>query len=96
MRPVRTITAEENCRIERRGAFDVIKRDSVEPEPVGTIVLKAFRIVGYDRDCDGSLMGRYEHIDKHGEATGWEPRNVGVNEGCDIVCTLDEWRSLFS
>lgn len=63
MRPANKITAEsENFRLE--GGF--IKRDPVEPEPVGTIVLKVFRVTGYDSDCDGSLMARMENIDSQG------------------------------
>ena len=65
MRPVRKITArEENFRLEKsdqlRGA--VIRRDSIEPEPSGTIILMPFRITGYDKDCDGSLMARLAAI----------------------------------
>ena len=63
MRAVREITAEmENFRIETLGGLNVIKRDPVEPEPVGTIILMPMRVMGYDRDCDGSLMARLEMI----------------------------------
>jgi len=72
-----------------------IKRDPVEPEPVGTIVLMAFRVTGYDQDCDGSLMARLEHIDKDGEATGWEEDSVGLYPSNDLVVTAEEWRQLF-
>lgn len=96
MRPVREITAdEEDFRLERRGAFEVIRRDPVEPEPVGTIVLRAFRIAGYDRDCDGSLMARLEAIDGNGDETGWAPKKVTVSDETAIVATLDEWRAMF-
>lgn len=95
MRPVTDISGRDNARIEHRGPFDVVRRDPVEPEPAGTIVLMAFRIVGYDRDCDGSLMGRFEHIDKNGEATGWEPSSVGVDAETGLVVAGDELRKLF-
>jgi hypothetical protein len=100
MRPAREITAEEeNYRNENMFAGDsrfmVSKRDPVEPEPVGTIVLKAFRIVGYDKDCDGSLMARLECIDKDGEATGWEPKYIGLYPDTTLVVDSQELRSLF-
>lgn len=99
MRPVREITAaEENFRMERlqpSDPFAVIRRDSVEPEPVGTIVLMAFRVTGYDRDCDGSLMARLEHINKDGEPTGWDPTHIGLYPNTDLVVTAEEWRGLF-
>lgn len=100
MRPVLKITAEdENFRTEPMfpgdDRFHVIRRDPVEPEPVGTIVLMAFRITGYDRDCDGSLMARFEHIDRHGEPTGWEPSNIGLYRDTDIVVSQEEWAGLF-
>ncbi len=65
MRKIRKISAEEeNFRLESMGVPGriFIKRDPVEPEPVGTIVLKPMRVVGYDQDCDGSLMARLELI----------------------------------
>jgi hypothetical protein len=55
-----------------------VPRGPVEPVPVGTVVLMAFRITGYDRDCDGSAMARLENIDALGEATGWEEAHVGL------------------
>lgn len=96
MRPAREITAEEErFRTERRGAFEVIRRDPIEPESVGTIVLMAFRIEGYDRDCDGSLMARLESIDRDGDETGWHPTDIGIDPQTTVVATLDEWRGLF-
>jgi hypothetical protein len=97
MRPVREITAqEENFRAVPMGPFDVIRRDPIEPEPIGTIVLTAFRVVGYDPDCDGSLMARLEHIDKDGEPTGWEQNAVGLYPDTELVVTLDELKALFA
>jgi len=98
MRPVREITAnEENFRVEPIAGTNagMIRRDSVEPEPVGTLVLMAFRVTGYDKDCDGSLMARLEHIDRDGEPTGWEPTHLGLYPSTDLVVTADEWRGMF-
>lgn len=101
MRTVRVITAEEeNFRMESMPGFpdnfSTIRRDSIEPEPVGTIVLLAFRITGYDKDCDGSLMARLEHIDYENlEGTGWESTNNGLYPSTDIVVSEDEVRSLY-
>lgn len=99
MRPARKITAEEeNLRLERTNptnGFVTIKRDPVEPEPVGTIVLRAFRVVGYDRDCDGSLMARLESVDKDGNETGWDPDHISLSSDCSLVITLEELKTLF-
>lgn len=96
MRPVREITsAEENFRMELRGPFHVPKRNPVKPEPEGTIVLMAFRVTGYDPDCDGSLMARLENIDRDGEATGWEPFAIGLYPDHELVVTQDEWQGMF-
>ena len=100
MRPVREITAEEeNWRtepmIEGTDRFQVTKRDMVKPEREGTIVLMAFRVTGYDADCDGSAMARLEHIDKDGEPTGWEPSQLGLHPSTDLVVTLEEWQAMF-
>ncbi len=91
LRPVREITAEEeNFRTEPLFVAPGIeavtsRRDPVEPEPVGTIVLLAFRVVGYDPDCDGSLMARLEHIDRDGDASGWEPNCLGLYPNSELV-----------
>ena len=96
MRPVREITAEEeNFRFEPAGAFNVIRRDSVKPEPEGTIVLMAYRITGYDKDCDGSLMARLEAIDKDGKTVGGTLDSVGLYPNTDLVVTLAELQELF-
>ncbi len=99
MRPIRRITAKEsNDRFvtQRSGDPFVVRRcDPVEPEPVGTIIVMAFRITGYDPDCDGSLMARLEHIDRSGNATGWEPTHLGLYPDCDLVVELGELRDLF-
>ncbi len=96
MRPVREITsAEENFRMEGKGPFVVARRNPVKPEPEGTIVLMAFRVTGYDRDCDGSLMARLEHIDSKGDASGWEPSRIGLYPESELVVTQNEWQKMF-
>ena len=75
--------------------FSLCKRDPVEPEPIGTIVLMAFRITGYDKDCDGSLMARLEQIERDGSTTGWTPGNLGLYPSCDLVVTMEEWQEMF-
>ena len=100
MRPVREVTAEEeNFRIEPmdgRPNIGFIRRDPVEPEPVGTIVLLAFRVTGYDRDCDGSLLARLAQIDfQLLEETGWETNNHGLYQSSEIVVSDDELRKLY-
>jgi hypothetical protein len=104
MRPARAITAEEeNFRTEPMfpddpalAGMDVIKRDPVQPEPIGTIVLKAFRVIDYDRDCDGSLMARLENIESDGEATGWEVGQIGLYPSSTLVVdSVEELKALF-
>lgn len=98
MRPIKEITAkEENFRLEQvpGACFKSIKRDGVKPEPEGTIVLMAFRIIGYDPDCDGSLMVRLEQIDKEGKTTGYAPTNLGLYSSADLVVSLEEWQKMF-
>lgn len=67
MRKVREITSkEENFRVEPSDInpnIQFIKRDPIETEPIGTLLLMPMRVVGYDKDCDGSLMARLEMID---------------------------------
>lgn len=100
MRPVREVTPEEeNWRTENlipgNDRFHVTKRDTVHPEPVGTIVLMAFEVTGYDSDCDGSALARLRHIDKDGNATGWEPNNLGLSPETALVVGGIEWNSMF-
>jgi len=99
MRKVHEITAEEeNFRAVDSGvhpSMRMIKRDPVEPEPIGTIVVKAFRVTGYDSDCDGSLMARLEQIDKDGETTGWCVNCIGIGSNTGLVATQEEWNSFF-
>lgn len=95
MRRVRNIEKEENFRIETLKGFEVIRRDSIEPETIGTIILTAFRITGYDKDCDGSLMARLEHIDKNGEPTGWDVNCIGLYPDTELVISKEELLDLF-
>lgn len=102
MRPVREITAEEeNFRLENvpellPANITTIRRDPVEPESVGTIVLLAFRVTGYDKDCDGSLMARLAQIDfTELEETGWETGRHGLYPSTEIVVSEDELKSLY-
>lgn len=87
MQRVRQITsAEENHRFVPFASgtgFNAVtsKVDPVEPVPVGTVVAMVFRVTGYDPDCDGSLMARLEAITADGEATGWEPTQLGLYPG---------------
>lgn len=89
LRPIPEITSEmENFRLEPIGAIPNgarIKRDPVEPVPVGTYVVKVFRVAGYDPDCDGSLMARLEAVDKDGRATGWQPDSIGLYPDTSLV-----------
>ena len=98
MKPVPEITAEmENFRMEEVEGTNmaIVRRDPVEPVPVGTIILMAFRVTGYIQDCDGSLLAKVEHIDKDMNTTGWEEEAIGLYPECDLVVTEDEWRKLF-
>lgn len=102
MRPIREITAEEeNFRIIDANQtiegyrLGFIRRDSIEAEPIGTIVLLPFRITGYDPDCDRSLMARLEKIGLDDlEATGAELTNIGLYPSTGFVVTEDELRDL--
>ncbi len=97
MRPVQDISDRENFRLVPLpgGTFVAPRRDSIEPEPVGTIVLMAFRVTGYDRDCDGSLMARLEHVNKDGQWSGWSPKNIGIDKDSTLVLTEQELKKLF-
>lgn len=62
--PKEITSREENFRVE--GVSDnigVVRRDPVEVEPIGTVILWPVRVVGFDQDCDGSLMPRMEVLD---------------------------------
>ena len=96
MRRVREITAEEeNFRLEVFApGCSMGKRDPVQQESIGTIVLKAFRITGYRPDCDGSLIACLENIDMDLNSTGWEENGVGVDTADTLVITEQELKNL--
>jgi hypothetical protein len=100
MRRVREITAEEeNFHLEDMGVpgMAMIKRDPIEPEPVGTFILMAFRVTGYDKDCDGSLMARLDQVEFKDpkENTGWEVNSIGLYPETDLVVTEEELKQLY-
>jgi len=96
MRRAREITAEEeNFKLEPLApGCNMIKRDPVEPEPIRTIVLKAFRVTGYRPDCDGSLMACLENIDMNLESTGWKENAVGLSPEDTFVVTEQEFKEM--
>lgn len=96
MRFIRKVTAEEEgFRLEQCESSPCVhpRRNSVEPEPVGTVVLLPFRIAGYDKDCDGSLMARLENLDLKGRETGWNQKHIGL-QGNGFVVTQEELKAL--
>jgi len=84
IRRVPEITAEqENLRVVPASVppgprVVMLRREPVEPVPVGSYVAMVFRVTGYDQDCDGSLMARLENVTADGEATGWEMNHLGL------------------
>ena len=102
MRRIREVTAEEeNFRIEdakmtiQGHKFGFVRRNPVEPEPSGTIILIPFRLTGYDPDCDGSLMARLEAIDLDElETTGAKLTHIGLYPPTGFVVTEDELRTI--
>jgi hypothetical protein len=78
---------QENARIVPVPGLraSTLKRDPVEPVPVGTFVAMVFRVTGYDPDCDGSLMARLECVGADGVPTGWEPTHLGLYPDCTWV-----------
>lgn len=81
-------TEEENFRVEPRGMncrVPVIRRDPVEPVPVGSFIVTCFKVVGYDQDCDGSLMARLENVNVEGRSTGWVANYLGLYPSTDYV-----------
>lgn len=98
MRRIREIAAEEEgFRLEPVAGSRLanIRRNAVEPEPVGTIILKPFRIVGYDPDCDGSLMARLAALDGELNETGWVADRIGLYPSTGLVVTDSELRQMW-
>ena len=54
IRKIKEITIEEeNFRTEQHeSGLNVIRRDPVEPVPIGTHIVMIFKVIGYDKDCD--------------------------------------------
>lgn len=97
MRKIRTISPEEeNFRITRipKSSLCTVKRDPIEPEPAGTILLVAFKVTGYDKDCDGSLMARLEHLELDGRESGWIVNCIGLHPDTGLVVTEEELHAL--
>lgn len=96
MRLIRTITeTEDNFQVEPLPGTQagIVRHDFAKPEPEGTIVLLAFRITGYDRDCDGSAMARLEALylsDGKLEPSGWEEDGIGIGDDTGFVVTEEE------
>lgn len=61
------------------------RRVFIEPVPVGTYVAMTFRVTGYEPDCDGSALAQVEHVDRRGEATGWEADHIGLSPNTDVI-----------
>lgn len=96
LRLIPEITAErENFRIETHGNIGLVRRDPVEPVPVGSFVVMVFQVTGYDPDCDGSLMARLAHVGKDGKASGWEPRAIGLypDYSVSVDAPADVWEA---
>ena len=97
MKRIREITSEEESFrvVSLSERFETIRRNPVKPVPVGTLVMVAFRVTGYDTDCDGGLMARLEQVNKDGEPTGWEQNAIGLYEHTDLITSPEELKRLF-
>lgn len=65
---------KENFRVEEvlrtnLQTVGVIRRNYVEPAPIGTIVAIPMMVVGYSRDCDGSALARLCLASRYGVPT---------------------------
>ena len=97
MRPVRDVSKEENYRVQVIGpGMTETVRESVEPEPVGTLVLLPFRVVGYDTQRDGTCTARLEHINTDGSATGGEASGIALRPTSALVVAEEEIPRLFA
>ena len=98
MRFIREITAkEENFRGEPLFPGNKalqIKRDFVEPEPIGTVILIPFRISGYGKDCDGSALATLTAIDNNFEETGWRPDCIGLYPSSGLIVSEQEYKDM--
>jgi len=81
------------------GAIGDLKMDDddykLKPKyATGTIVMLAFRIEGYDRDCDGTPMAQVAQIDRDGKTTGWRESHIGLPFGTHRVLDLAEVKKI--
>ena len=96
MRPVRDVSKEENYRVQVIGpGMTETVREPVEPEPVGTLLLLPFRVVGYDTQGDGSCTARLEHINTDGSATGGQASGIALRPTSALVVAEEEIPGLF-
>lgn len=96
MRPVRDVSKEENYRVQVIGpGMTETVREPVEPEPVGSLVLLPFRVVGYDTQDDGTCTARLEHINTDGSATGGQASGIALRPASALVLAEGEIDSLF-
>ena len=96
MRPVRDVSKEENYRVQVIGpGMTETVREPVEPEPVSTLVLLPFRVVGYDTRRDGTCTARLEHINADGSATGGEAGGITLRPTSALVVAEEEMPGLF-
>ena len=99
MRPVRDVSKEENYRVQVIGpGMTETVREPVEPEPVGSLVLLPFRVVGYDTQRDGTCTARLEHVNTDGSATGAyfsEASGIALRPTSALVVAEEEMPGLF-
>ncbi len=101
MRPLTDISNRENAKaVDLDTNIMTVRVDYVEPEPVGTIVLMPFRIVGYTKDYDGSALASLEPLyydDDTGEllADADPVPDQFINPNVAIVATEAELVTLF-
>lgn len=76
---------DDNFRVVNNGGIGVIRRDFVPPVPVGSCIVKVFRVTGYSRDCDGSAMARLANVDFQGQETGWVADSLGLYPDSTLV-----------
>ena len=91
MRPVRDVSKEENYRVQviGPGMTETVR------EPVGTLLLLPFRVVGYDTQGDGSCTARLEHINTDGSATGGQASGMALRPTSALVVAEEEIPGLF-
>lgn len=70
---------DDGFRLEPTGPFLIVRRNFVPPVPVGSLVVRTFRVTGWGRDCDGSALATVEAVDRYGQASGWTQACVGLD-----------------